>query len=76
MMVWPPAWALLCLGQVGGEGGSPSQAGRMPPAPQEEGGFRALGYNAARPTEVLLELCGLGMKTEDPGPQDPLLLHS
>ena len=43
MMVWPPAWALLCLGQVGGEGGSPSQAGRMPPAPQEEGGFRALG---------------------------------
>lgn len=32
--------------------------------------------NAARPTEVLLELCSLDVKTEDPGPQDPLLLHS
>ena len=32
--------------------------------------------NAARPTVALLDLRGLGVKTEDPGPQDPLLLHS
>lgn len=72
-MVWPLAWALLRLSQVRGEGGGPSQAGRMPPAPRGKGVSR-LGVSAARHTETLSDLHGLCVKTEDPRtpePQDP-----
>ena len=57
----------LCCGQVGREAGGPTHAVRMPPAPQEQGGLQAQ-VNAARPTEALLDLRGLGVKAEAPGP--------
>lgn len=69
--VWTPAWALLCLSQVRGEGGGPFGQGECN-LPTTEPARKEI----SRLTEVLpLCLVGYEGRGRSPGPRQPLLLH-